>query len=281
VDQQISAAPVKHTHVPLDQVLRRAYVLLSGAATVTTAVVFVHGFKGDPVETWTQFQTIIDTHAEEFPDWERTDVFFFDYDSTKASIDDSKHRLLEFVGKVYPSFHFDTEAALPVTRTYSRLILVGHSEGGVVIRAAIAFAGKKFDSDPQRAPILTARVALFAPAIFGFRPTSWIGVVTSFTIFQKLFNLYVAKSTPATELWDKTVLEQLTKVTEHLWSNFPDVTAYRAHVLYGSDEHIVLRSCYLQDCEHTPEPNKDHIMICKPSNGYTRPLAFVFGDCSK
>ena len=180
---------------------------------------------------------------------------------------------------VFPSISQSVGTLLGFQYKYSHLVLVGHSEGGVVIRAVIAYAGSRWLKGGNRSPALDARLSLFAPAHMGFVPTSWLGALVSITGISQLANIAIGFSTPATEMHDKTVLLQLQNTTYELWREHKDVPAFSAHVLFGSNEHVVLRGYYLQDCRHQPEQGKSHTAVCKPSSSYPRPLGFVGGDC--
>jgi hypothetical protein len=273
-----------HIFCRLDKFCSGAYALFADTPLPRTAVIFVHGFSGGPTETWTAFQSMIDSHAEQFPYWKSSDGFFFTYGDVLSSIDDSADRFNDFLDLVFPSLSQEVLDLLPELatqiRAYESLVLIGHSEGAVVIRAAIANAAKKFIlHGKKKAPILDARVSLFAPAHLGFVPTSWLGAFAALTNILELANIAIAFSTPASEMHDKSLLLQLKEITERLFQVKPEVPALTAHVLFGSDEHVVVRSEYYQDCRHDPERAKDHRSICKPSADYQRPLGFVIGDC--
>ena len=78
----------------------------------------------------------------------------------RGCIDDSSDDLEEFLNKIYPHPIQVVENACNLARdrsqetavTYNRLILVGHSEGGVVIRACIAEVGKRLYGIPRGRP---------------------------------------------------------------------------------------------------------------------------------
>jgi|SRR5665213_787164 len=275
----------QHVFCLLDKLLPGSYGYLSTSNMSDTAIVFVHGFDGDPADTWTDFQTLMDTKAGIPPEWQNADSFFFTYRSTKASIDDSLDGLREFIDSLYPTLSHRVVELLPehlqLPATYTKLILVGHSEGGAVIRALVASLGSRWETGGVRSSILDSRVALFAPAHFGFMPTSWLGALASITGIAGLMGIAISYSTPASEMRDKTALLQVNRITEKLFEKHPRVEAFAAHVLFGVDDHFVIRQYYLQDCRHTPEKGRNHQTICKPSLSYLRPLSFVIGDCPK
>lgn len=138
----------RHDLQPLDNLIPSAYAYISNDAEVDTAVIFVHGFKGNPTTTWEKFQSMIDSHGARFPEWNHADVFFFTYLDTIDSIDDSADGLRGFVDTVFPSTSKPLATLLGFQREYRKLVLVGHSEGAVVIRAAVAYAGTSWVTGP-------------------------------------------------------------------------------------------------------------------------------------
>lgn len=118
-------------------------------------MVFVHGFLGNPLKTWQSFQTLADAHNDVYPWWSGSDLYFFDYPDFNQALDFSGRDLLAFIGRVFPNpepslFEADLSAWAPLLHLndpivrirenfsgYTRLILAGHSEGGVVIRKAM------------------------------------------------------------------------------------------------------------------------------------------------
>jgi pimeloyl-ACP methyl ester carboxylesterase len=254
-------------------------------AAVTTAVVFVHGFGGHPVTTWTDFEHLIDMKVKKPEEWDVSDLYFYGYNSKGRSIDDSADELADFVKAVFPKADLsaigtpDAPSELGLVRTYERLVLVGHSEGGVVIRWAVAIAGQRAKHSAQQAPILNARLALFAPALFGFVPTGWLGVAAVISGVRRLIEVFIAHSPSGTEMKDKTFLMGVQEHTMTCYNESPKTPAYTAHILFGQNEQVVVRRKYVQDCRHEPESGKDHFSICKPDFSYPRPLKVPFGDC--
>ena len=210
---------------------------------------------------------------------------FFGYASTAKSIDDYADELTAFVNAVFPAVDLsgigsvETPFDFAPVRRYKKLVLVGHSQGGVVIRWAIANAGQLAKHNAELAPILKARVALFAPALFGYVPTRWLGVAVALSGLRRLHDLYIAHSPSGTEMKDRKFLEQVEKITFECYKESPKTPAYSAHILFGREEQVVVRQRYIQDFRHKPQEGKDHFSICKPDCSYSRPLSLPFGDC--
>jgi hypothetical protein len=266
-----------------------SYALLSANSAPDAAMVFVHGFLGDANETWLQTQWMID--SPEFSWWGHSDLFFLHYRSFRDSIDQSAYTLLRFVDTFFPrppaglvKFHHmvmpmrltKPDFVLP-RRSYRQLYLVGHSEGAVVIRRAVTIRCKKrLAVSKNRRKMLSADLALFAPAQGGFTPSGLKG--TGFAIAKK--GLFVLNATlnysPAfVEMKDGRVLQEIRTTTEKLADKF-SFNALRARVLFGEKEDVVARPAeYYHDVSDDPQPGHDHTSICKPIPGYITPLEFI------
>lgn len=116
----------------------------------------------------------MDTAHNSLPWWEHSDAFFYSYDS-EGQVGDNSDSLLTFIGNVYPTPKWKalgTDGNL-AARKYDDLILVGHSEGGVLIRNAILRRLQQLESRKvkrqalERDPILAANLRLFSPAFWG------------------------------------------------------------------------------------------------------------------
>ena len=199
-----------HLVLPLKQE-HGSYAMLSTNPVKRTAIVFVHGFAGDAMTTWLQFQTLIDLLQNRFPHYAASDLYFYSYDSLKTKLPANAQRCLDFIHHIYPrpdrssliddaplSFLPDVLqstsvlAASYLPESYQELILVGHSLGGVVIRMAVWFA-LRGASDPtamhavgarsieercrfviDAEPVLSGELTLFGPAILGSRLPVWM-----------------------------------------------------------------------------------------------------------
>ena len=107
--------------------------------SVTTALVFVHGFRGDPLETWKGF----DVMPVQKSAFQSADLYFFGYDgllSNSHAAASFLFDLLDELGKD-PSgmLKFLSKHKLAENRKqgYARIIVVSHSLGAVVSRWAL------------------------------------------------------------------------------------------------------------------------------------------------
>jgi pimeloyl-ACP methyl ester carboxylesterase len=272
-----------------------SYVRLSFSDSVDTAYVFVHGFGGDSDKTWHDFESLIEEDSWA-PKWRSRDLYFYDYAGTKLHPADTAIRLANFIGIVFPRpdpelLHAKLDeldvSILPADRVYRRLMLVGHSEGGLVLRIMTrtwakkakrftASAASKSGADLSLMPPGDAflpgppGLRLFAPAILGVHPSGFLGLLG-----HAVLEALGVASRPVQAMTSSTELQRLRLETEELSESYPGISA---HILWGSEEQVLspgFEGGY--DCDMV-EPFVEgvaHVGICKPQKTYQRPLAFV------
>jgi hypothetical protein len=276
--------PYEHHFTWLDRINSGGYAFISESLTANTAVVFVHGFLGDAEGTWLNFQEMIDSCHTEYQQLAECDFFFFAYPSFFQEITDSAEQFLKFIAAIYPtppgwlfsiSKQFSSIPAiidldLPV-HAYKNLILVGHSEGCIVIRRAAVFAYKQPGQDH---PILTSHMLpLFAPAHLGFQPTGWIRACLAVGRIEAIVMPLLRLSPAFGEMETTNLLDQINTDTTKFWDE-SHLNVMRARVLFGK-ERIVVKGEFTNDIPENSEPGKNHVSICKPKAGYDRPIRFV------
>jgi pimeloyl-ACP methyl ester carboxylesterase len=272
--EQDSSEPIHFERV-LDSKVLGSRVLVSSQSDVETAIIFVHGFSGDPVDTWKDFHGSMDS-ASHRGWWKNADVYFFNYLDVTSPIDDSADLLSEFVDGIYPVP--SGYGYVNASRKYCQLILVGHSEGAIVLRSYLVELGKELMRTANKSAVLDARLVLFAPAMFGFVPTRWLGAFAALSGIRQIIDLFVAYSPAATEMRTGIVLKQIQDDTERLYEAFPQTRAFTAYVAFGEHESVVVKARYFQDIKHSAVAGRDHQTICKPSLLYQWPLKFVSGN---
>jgi pimeloyl-ACP methyl ester carboxylesterase len=257
------------------------------------AIVFVHGFAGSPTGTWCDFHHLSEEYAPDYPWWKDLDLFFYKYDSTRKPILYNAVRFRTFLmqtlsGSSDESVGYQTE----IKWKYAKLLLVGHSEGAVVIRRmvldrieAIEKLGRKrgldgqplaswIDQESTRDLIFNARLYLFAPACAGTNFSGLLGFVDS---VSSLFSAIASSSVVRNELVKNSpILTGLQTGTEAAHKDHRAIAVFSAEILFGTDDHVVYVDKY--GCDEIVEPyaeDHNHVSVCKPRYIYKRPLEFV------
>jgi hypothetical protein len=256
-----------------------------------TAIIFVHGFGGKPTSTWRDFQGLVDEYSPDYKWWATSDMFFYAYESLHTPIRHNADLLVGFVDSVWAGGWTEPPLERKYERKYQDLILVGHSEGAVVIRRMILdrYYQHKADVDKTNPPnrethdaamrkaldsdfLMGAYLRLFAPACMGTNFSSYAGFITSFSL---LISAIAATSLVRNELLpDSTVLKNLKAGTEEAHAAFSDVRSLFTNPLFGVPDQIVVSDSYAGE-KLLWERGRDHFSICKPNYIYRRPLKFV------
>lgn len=262
----------------------KSYALVCSDHKADTMVIFVHGFGGDPTSTWLDFHGLVKICAVNYPWWDKSDLFFYSYDSLRTPIGFNAKQFARFVDHLLSkdengSPRFPASSGQP----YTRLIFVGHSEGAVVIRRMILDRLKsirKANSGTQdqllaatKADIiLNSQLRLFAPACMGTNFSSMLGFATS---LSSLASAFASSFLVRNELKPNSpVLRPIESGTENACATFPGISGFAAKVLFGNRDQVVYTASYKCD-EIEYEEGKDHFSVCKPKFKYLRPLEFV------
>jgi pimeloyl-ACP methyl ester carboxylesterase len=267
-----------------------SYALLAPGTDVDTVAIFVHGFGGKPTSTWTDFQRLVDEYSEKYPWWKTVDMFFYAYDSIHTPIRANAKFIENFVEDVWSGL--SSESSPEGGHKYKSLVLVGHSEGGVIIRRLVLdryesikqTIGQAFpeeDAETRTAKlnaaleadfILSSHLRLFAPACLGTNFSSWVGFLTSFSTFVAALT---ATSLVRNELLPTSpVLLALKDGTEKAHAESPNVSALYTRPIFGIPDQVVISDSYRGE-KPWWDKGHDHFTICKPNYLHLRPLEFA------
>jgi hypothetical protein len=215
-------------------------------------------------------------------------MLFVGYDSLKERPGETaawlRSRLRDFYPVLPPGLLQKRDAALRESALprYEELFLVGHSLGGVVVRLALQQQAKIWlredrakDAAAPRPALLDAQVRLFSPASAGFQPVGLASLLSCLlaagTVVLRMAPAFVALKRPS-ELLDNT--QRLTE--ELIKEHGPHLGALRAWIVWARPETVVERNGYGTDYEsESLIPQRNHIQVCKPHDGYDEPRRFV------
>jgi hypothetical protein len=265
---------------------------MSSAPGVDTAVIFVHGFAGDAVKTWLNFQGLADAYPQQYPWWAAADMFFYSYDSIRTPIRRNARLLGNFVEAVWQRTWWGSDPSQ--NPQYKDLIFAGHSEGGVIIRRlildryqnikqSVKLANPSLDENALKATIATAlnndfilaaSLRLFAPACMGINFSATYGFITEFSALVKaITTTSIAKNEL---LHTSPVLAVLRAGTEQAYAESPQIRSLYTRPTFGVPDEVVYSDSYQGE-----EPlwdkgyNHPHVNVCKPTYLHLRPLEFV------
>ena len=265
--------------------------LLATSESVSTAAVFVHGFGGKPDTTWTDFAGLI----EGDPQWQGCDVYFLAYPSVTSELTLSAGYIRKFLERILPeppdgllSVRLDGRDHRIRTNPgcYERLILVGHSEGGVVLRALVRDALKQHVAEarlggpPSAAAsalgqICLSDLRLFAPALTGARIAGRWGIIAAAAGLRQAISLLRRRSPAMQELKPGGLLLQgLRDDTTYFAQEHAHFTGLRAQIAWAHHDKVVTSLGYRHDTECRIR-GRTHLNNCKPDAGYRIPIELV------
>lgn len=276
--------------IPLDKVFkRRQRKPIAGAGSigdmlaepgdVRRAIIFVHGFSGSPVQTWNQFQPVMNYDPRYFD----ADIFYYGYRSITRQTTSLANDLLYFLEAITEGAATDWLGEKGIDDPYGRhlkyeqLILVGHSLGGTILRKALLYADQK-----RAAWLSKCALALFAPAHCGARISRYasrmVRVFPGVNRFEGLLKFYIQ---PADELHPESpFVTRLRADTERL-ADIYTATApspFRARCVFGTEERIVVADHYASDERHPEQNRRNHTDICKPTHLWKWPLEYILPE---
>lgn len=224
-------------------------------------VVYVHGYGGRAVATWGEFPDI----AMEQPEFTDVDLVFLGYESRSRTASFS-------AGVLYQAISLLAEEASAVLRrvggpdrpddfAYEKIILVGHSLGGALVRD-VAMNAKELGK-PWADKI---NLALFAPAHLGANVIELVELSFGFLKYLGPLNALALVNSP--------VLADLKKDSEFIRSLTNRAVRIGVHtttqarfVVHASDDKIVYHNVFFRDPPCTPYDRHNHTSCCKPVRG--------------
>jgi pimeloyl-ACP methyl ester carboxylesterase len=268
-----------------------ALLSTASASDVKRAVFFIHGYSGSARDTWADFISLVDDAQYSSDWWQNSDLFFYDYyrPSVFSRVSKSATALFSFLDELFPTPRADLfTGAFKTLRDkfqYDEVVLVGHSEGGLLIRNAILKAAGKdqrldayhYDKtlpQPQPEGLLKAQLRLFAPAIAGESITGLLGFISRLPVIEPALNSF----SPAKKgLASGSSPVALARTYTDNKANELSMECFKAHILWAEDDKIVDDIKYERDVECTAirKPKSSHTSVCKPTTDYLMPIGFV------
>lgn len=237
-----------------------------------TAVLFVHGFGGSSVGTWSEFEQRLPSEAP------TADLLFYGYDGIRTQAQTSAIRLRQLInnwmsapdlfvnGTLPPRLHRSGQLA------YQRLVIVAHSLGAVVARKAL------LDAFRSNSPWLQyVRLALFAPA---HRGASVQDLVKATLGGWAWFKAALGLAQHATVLQDldpeRPFLRALVEDTQRALVEPGGATLRAQVVAIAPHDRIVYNVDFaVDDAVAVVIENTNHTSICKPCHGQLEALDLV------
>jgi pimeloyl-ACP methyl ester carboxylesterase len=238
------------------------------------AVIFVHGFNGDAMATWTDFHVLLPETAS----CSGRDLFFFEYDGLHAELHASASLFRTFLGRLFSRSADVVNASLPSTFArassfrYSELVVVAHSLGAVIARRALLDATSAQASWAEK-----VRLVLFAPAHKGAVVSELALEAIGRFPFLRFFAALIQFRSPLVKQLrpGSRELTSLLKDTENACQGSANRHLVATRVIVAEHERVVANETFAFDPPPETVPGATHTSVCKPSRTAIEPLRHV------
>jgi hypothetical protein len=223
----------------------------------------VHGYGGNPVSTWADFDRL----SIRRPEFKGYDLIFYEYDGLEAELTASANLFYNFLTWLSSSPAavinkcLRKEAQRASNFRYDKVVLVCHSLGAVIARFALLRATQE---SLAWAPMI--HLVLFAPAHKGARVTELaLSVATHFRFLALFAGLARFKSPLIDQLKkDSNELIKLEKETAAELKNAANKHLIARRVCIAERENVVFNDTFCQDPAGDPIRHSTHVTVCKP-----------------
>lgn len=236
------------------------------------AVVFVHGYRGEAIATWSRFDALLPTR----PKAAEYDLFFYGYNCYSSSTTAQARLLCDFLEGLHqdPGALLRESLRLPDVRpdpfSYAEVIVIAHSIGAIVSRRALLSAGQLKRSWGSR-----TRQVFFAPAHRGAIVSQLVAELSG-----SWLSFLIAGFRHASPLMDEvapgslSIVELQADIAREVATGATHLLATRVVI---AEVDRVVSNLKLHDLDPVPVvvPGSTHTSVCKPRPGFLQPLTEV------
>jgi len=237
------------------------------------AVLFIHGFSGGGIVTWSKFNSLLPRHSKAA----NRDLYFYGYDGIRANLMGSADLFREFLGRLFAgeadfiNVHLSGIDLRPSNFGYDEFVIAAHSLGAVIARRALVDATKEGALWPQK-----VRLVLYAPAHTGANVVRLALETCSTFSFTKILVAFARFQSPLIDQLNSdpksAVLRQLLNDTLEACQGGQNHHLIARKVIGALDERIVERERFEPDPPSVTIPNTTHVNVCKPREDFLEPL---------
>ncbi len=239
------------------------------------AVVFLHGYSGDALTTWSEFDKLI----PETPEFVGCDFVFYGHDGLFGTTIAGSTLFYEFLDRL-----FTQTASLTIPNignkeirrrfSFSKVVLAAHSLGAVFCRWALLFARQNNKDWMDKTGMV-----LYAPAHMGARVADLIDELgrggTWLSQLLTLFGVAANFASPLiTELKEGGLdLQRLLDETNKALAQGDGSYLIAQKIVCAEHERVVKNTRFAQDAwPPVVFAGRDHSGVCKPNSKFLDPL---------
>ena len=233
------------------------------------AVIFVHGYGGNAIATWTEFHKLL----PQSPGFEQYDLIFYGHNGLYATTNASAILFYQFLDQLFshpPSIinaSLPFLAARPANFEYERFVIVAHSLGAVICRWALLYAHEKGADWLNKTGMV-----FFAPAHMGAKVVQLVqeAAIGTFGILAAYWRF---KSPLIDELKEgSALLQTLRERTVHAIQTGYSPYLVAKQVVIAEKDRIVSNLPFPFDPPALTLPGTSHCSVCKPHINFLDPI---------
>jgi pimeloyl-ACP methyl ester carboxylesterase len=241
------------------------------------AVLFIHGYSGDALDTWSDFHVLLPGGTA----CRGRDLFFYGYDGLRAEMTASAALFRDFLARLFGRPAALVNESLPPEMQrqqgfeYHDVVIVAHSLGAVIARRAL------LDATRVGTPwVQNVRMVLYAPAHKGATVAELALEAAGSFRFLRLFSSLARFQSPLIDQLKagSPDLLKLLEDTEEACRNGANPHLIARRVVIAEYERIVRNETFASDPPPETIPDTTHISVCKPSSSATEALRHL-EDC--
>lgn len=209
--------------------------------------------------------------------FEESDILFVNYKSLKNNVKSVSYELRTELRKFYPTpYRPAINSFFPAREDtesqYEEIVLVGHSLGGLILRATIV----QIEENEPDNPLLEAKMRLFSPAFSGFKPSGILKFLTTLEFGDRLLEVIKCFSVMEDLLMNSRIINTVRNKTVQSAQRSPGTPALHPDIAWASNEFVVLCEKYETDPNDHYISNTNHLSVCKPKkDSFLEPFDFV------
>jgi hypothetical protein len=241
------------------------------------AIVFIHGFSGDAIATWSDFHLLL----PECVHCAGRDIYFYGYDGLWTDIYANAGLFRGFVGRLFTKTSRMVNDNLPplsqrvIGFGYDEILIAAHSLGAVIVRRSLLDATTE---GAEWAP--KVKMVLYAPAHKGARVVNLALSAANLPFLDKFVEPAAALARFKSPLIDQLTrgseaLKQLLDDTEKARQNGANAHLRARKVIMAKTELIVEQDRFADDPPPVPIPDTDHVSVCKPRHNFRHALTHL------
>lgn len=226
----------------------------------TRLIIFIHGFGGSAIKTWSGMEELLDEPAVE-----NADIIFYGYRSLAASANNSAGIFRDFVSTAaeirQPWSNALRRGGAMGARDYEDILIVAHSLGAAVTRRALLDAlGMGADW------VSRARLLLFGPAHMGTNLVELAGLLRSSpgALFFDLLTFARMRSPVLNDLKaGSPFLVRLLSDSEKAVTGGGIPAVVAESVVFGETDYVVVTEPFCRDPLPDVWQDEDHCSVCR------------------